>query len=157
MINKLILKQTLAIVIITSGVLSATNINAHSGSTGIVKQRMDAMSDMASAMKSMASAIKGREGFDRNLFVQSGEMIAGHSEMLPMLFPEGSIEGSSESLPAIWQQWDDFVSINTGMKANAEALVEMAQAGSELRPLTKQFAKLASDCKACHKDYRQKK
>jgi cytochrome c556 len=43
------------------------------------------------------------------------------------------------------------------MKSNAEALVKVARDGAELRPLTKQFAKLASDCKACHKDYKKKK
>ena len=155
--QKRTLKQTLAIVLMVSGVLAVANISAHGGATGIVKQRMDAMSDMADAMKAMASVVKGKQAFDRELFIQSGELIADHSEMLLGLFPEGSIEGSSEALPAIWQQWDDFVSLNNGTKANAEKLVKMAQGGAELRPLTKQFVTLGGDCKACHKDYRKKK
>lgn len=39
---------------------SALNANAHTGATGVVKQRMDAMSGMADAMKSMASVVKGK-------------------------------------------------------------------------------------------------
>jgi len=65
--------------------------------------------------------------------------------------------GKSEALPTIWQQWDDFVSLGYRTKTDAEKLVKMARDGTELRPLTKQFVKLASDCKACHKDYRKKK
>jgi cytochrome c556 len=157
MMKKRTLKQTLGILIMSSGVLVAANINAHSGATGVVKQRMDVMSDMADAMKAMASVVKGKQEFNREIFIQGGELIAGHSNMLPELFPEGSIQGSSEALPAIWQQWDDFVSLNDGAKANAEKMVKMAQEGSELRPLTKQFIKLGGSCKACHKDYRKKK
>jgi cytochrome c556 len=151
------LKQTLGILIMVSGVLAAANINAHSGATGVVKQRMDVMSDMADAMKAMASVVKGKQEFNRELFIEGGELIAGHSNMLPELFPEGSIQGSSEALPIIWQQWDDFLKLNDGTKANAEKMVKMAQDGSDLRSLTKQFVKLGGDCKACHKDYRKKK
>ena len=136
---------------------SASNVNSHSGATGVVKRRMDAMSDMADAMKAMASVVKGKQAFDHVVFIESGELIAGHSEMLPTLFPDGSIQGSSESVPKIWQQWDDFVNLSDRTKANAEELVIMAENGVELRPLTKQFVKLRSSCKACHKDYRKKK
>ena len=127
------------------------------GATGVVKQRMEAMSDMGDAMKAMASMVKGKQAFEPALFIQSGETIAEHSDMMPKLFPAGSMVGKSEALPTIWQQWDDFVSLGYRTKTDAEKLVKMARDGTELRPLTKQFVKLASDCKACHKDYRKKK
>jgi cytochrome c556 len=155
MIN--ITKTTVATIMLLAGLASVTNVIAHGGATGVVKQRMDAMSDMAGAMKKMAPVVKGKQAFNRVLFIESGELIAGHSNMLPDLFPDGSIEGSSEALPAIWQQWDDFMSLSDRTKTNAEKLVKMAQDGAELRPLTKQFVKIAGDCKACHKNYRKKK
>ena len=145
------------VMIMFLGLLSSPNVSAHSGATGVVKQRMDAMSNMADAMKAMALVVKGKQEFDPVLFIQNGEVIVGHSDTLLGLFPEGSNEGSSESLPAIWQQWDDFVSISDHTKTDAKELVKMAKNGSELRPLTKQFVKLAGNCKACHKDYRKKK
>jgi cytochrome c556 len=155
MIN--ITKATVATIMLLVGLASVTSVIAHGGATGVVKQRMDAMSDMAGAMKKMAPVVKGKQAFNRVLFVESGELIAGHSNMLPDLFPDGSIEGSSEALPAIWQQWDDFMSLSDRTKTNAERLVNMAQDGAELGPLTKQFVKIAGDCKACHKKYRKKK
>jgi|TARA_B110000977_G_scaffold184395_1_gene248023 cytochrome c556 len=136
---------------------SALNANAHTGATGVVKQRMDAMSGMADAMKSMASVVKGKKAFDPAVFIDNGEVILWHSETLTTLFPEKSIQGDSEALPAIWQNWDDFVKINERTKSDAKKLVEMAQQGSKLRPLTKQFVKLSGGCKACHKGYRKKK
>ena len=139
------------------GLLSSPNASAHSGATGVVKQRMDAMSDMADAMKAMASVVKGKQEFDPVLFIQNGEVIVGHSDTLLGLFPEGLEQDMSEASPAIWQQWDDFVSISIRTKTDAEDLVQMAQEGGELRPLTKQFVKLSGGCKACHKAYRKKK
>jgi cytochrome c556 len=152
-----ITKATVATIMLLVGLASVTNVIAHGGATGVIKQRMDAMSDMAGAMKKMAPVVKGKSAFNRVLFIESGKLIAGHSAMLPDLFPVGSIEGSSEALPAIWQQWDDFMSLSNRTKTNAEKLVNMAQDGAELRPLTKQFVKIAGDCKACHKNYRKKK
>ena len=149
--------KIIAIVMMLVSLSSVSNVSAHGGATGVVKQRMDAMSDMADAMKEMALVVKGKKEFSRELFIENGELIAGHSNMLPDLFPQGSVKGSSEAFAIIWQQWDDFVSISDRTKSNAEEMVAMAQDGSELRPLIKQFVKIGGDCKACHKDYRKKK
>ena len=143
--------------ILLLALLSSSSILAHSGATGVVKDRMDAMSEMALAMKSMALIVKGKHQVNPLTFIQGGELIAGHSHKAPDLFPIGSIQGTSEALPIIWQQWDDFVNLSLRTKTDAKKLAKMAQEGSELRPLTQQFVKLASDCKACHKDYRKKK
>ena len=153
--------NTIKVAAVTTMLLAAlahtSSVTAHDGATGVVKQRMDAMSEMAGAMKVMASVVKGKQTFDRKVFIKSGKLIAGHSNMVADLFPEGSIEGSSEALPGIWQHWDDFLHLSNSTKTNAEKLVKMAQNGAELRPLTKQFVKIAGGCKACHKVYRKKK
>ncbi len=150
--------KSLGTMMIALGLLfSVFHANAHSGVTEVVKQRMDAMSGMADAMKSMASVVKGKKAFDPAVFIDNGEVIVFHSDTLMALFPEQSIQGESEALPAIWQNWDDFVTINERTKNNAQELVNLAQQGLALRPLTKQFVKLSSGCKACHKDYRKKK
>ena len=154
---KINLLNKVVVLTILLGPGSSLNLSAHDGATGVVKQRMEAMSDMGDAMKAMASMVKGKQAFEPTVFIQSGETIMEHSEMMPKLFPAGSLEGKSEALPAIWQKWDDFVSLAYRTKTDAEELVQMSRDGEELRPLTKQFVKLASDCKACHKDYRKKK
>ena len=154
---KINLLKKVGVLIMLLGPCSSFNLSAHDGATGVVKQRMEAMSDMGDAMKAMASMVKGKQAFEPALFIQSGETIAEHSDMMPKLFPAGSMVGKSEALPTIWQQWDDFVSLGYRTKTDADKLVQMALDGAELRPLTKLFVKLASDCKACHKDYRKKK
>ncbi len=151
------IKQYMALALMLFGLASAASVSAHDGASGVVKTRMDAMSDMADAMKAMAKIVKGKQAYEPQLFIDSGETIVGHSAMLADLFPVGSKQGNSESKLLIWQQWDDFVTLAQRTKTTAQGLVDMAQQGSELRPLKKQFAKLGGSCKACHQDYRQKK
>ena len=155
MIN--IAKKITAIVMMLVALSGVPTVSAHEGATGVVKQRMGAMSDMADAMKAMALMVRGKQGFDPVLFIENGGIIVGHSDMIPSLFTQGLEQDMSEASPAIWQQWDDFVSISIRTKTDAEDLVQMAQEGGELRPLTKQFVKLSGGCKACHKAYRKKK
>ncbi|MDC9719869.1 MAG: cytochrome c [Gammaproteobacteria bacterium] len=155
MMNRI--KQITYLALTLVGVLSFSYSSAHSGATGVVKQRMDAMSDMADAMKVMANVVKGKQAYDAQLFVAKGNIIANHSAMLVDLFPVGSIQASSESTLLIWQQWDDFVSLADSTKASADKMVLMAEEGTALRPMIKQFVKLGGGCKACHKDYRKKK
>ena len=106
---KINLLKKVGVLIMLLGPCSSFNLSAHDGATGVVKQRMEAMSDMGDAMKAMASMVKGKQAFEPALFIQSGETIAEHSDMMPKLFPAGSMVGKSEALPAIWQQWDDWV------------------------------------------------
>jgi len=150
-------KHISVMVMVLTFLLSASNASAHNGAKGVVKQRMDAMTEMAKAMKTMAQMVKGKRAFDPALFIDKSEIISGHSSRVPELFPKGSIKGTSEALPVIWKQWDDFVNISEQTKKSAKELVKMAQEGSALRPLTKQFVKLSGGCKACHKSYRKKK
>ena len=151
------MKHTIALALMLLGLASAASVSSHEGASGVIKTRMDAMSDMADAMKAMAKVVKGKQAYEPQLFIDSGATIAGHSAMLADLFPAGSKQGNSEATLLIWQQWDDFVTLAQRTETTAQALVDMAQQGSELRPLKKQFAKLGGSCKACHQDYRQKK
>lgn len=151
------IKHTMALTLMLLGLASAASVSAHDGASGVVKTRMDAMADMADAMKAMAKVVKGKTAYAPQLFIDNGTTIVGHSAMLVDLFPAGSKQGKSEAKQLIWQQWDDFVTLAQRTETAAQGLVDMAQQGSELRPLKKQFAKLGGSCKACHQDYRQKK
>ena len=151
------IKHNMALALMLFGLASAASVSAHDGASGVVKARMDAMSDMAAAMKAMAKVVKGKQAYEPQLFIDNGTTIVGHSAMLVDLFPAGSKQGKSESKLLIWQQWDDFANLAQRTKIAAQGLVDMAQQGSELRPLKKQFANLGGSCKACHQDYRQKK
>ena len=63
---------------------------AHSGATGIVRQRMDLMGEIADRMKELGAMIRGRENFDPEVAGSAADALAGHAGKMLSLFPEGS-------------------------------------------------------------------
>lgn len=128
---------------------------AHSGATGIVRQRMDLMEDIADRMKELGAMIRGRESFDAEVAGSAADAVAGHAGEMLSLFPEGSAGGASEALPAIWVDWREFEGLAGALEEKAMALstaAEEAESVDEIRPL---FADMGRTCSQCHEDFRQ--
>ena len=71
----------------------------------------------------------------------------------PDLFPEGSIVGDSEALPAIWENWEAFTAIlDTGMAA-ADDAIAAAQAG-DAAAYGAAFKVIGGTCGQCHQQFR---
>lgn len=69
------------------------------------------------------------------------------------LFPEGSIVGDSEALPAIWENWEAFTAIvDTGLAA-AEAGLIAAEAG-DAAGYGAALQTLMGTCGQCHQQFR---
>ncbi len=103
---------------------------AHGGATGIVKQRMDAMSNLADTMKKLAGMMRGQVPYSPIVVRKSAKKIAGHSgDALTRLFPEGSIKGPSEARHAIWADWDTFKRYSVQMEVLANGLASAANNG----------------------------
>jgi len=72
---------------------------------------------------------------------------------IPDLFPEGSIVGDSEALPAIWENWEAFTAIvDTGLAA-AEAGLAAAEAG-DATGYGAALQTLMGTCGQCHQQFR---
>lgn len=131
--------------------------SAHSGATGIVKERMDSMKEMGDTMKVMGDMVKGKRPFQVEAFVEGSKVVSKHSPNIPSQFPEGSGGGKSEALPRLWKEWDQFEAMAKRTTEEAEKLGELSMNGADPRSLKKQFIKLGKSCKSCHTDYRKKK
>lgn len=100
---------------------------AHGGATGIVKERMDLMDAVGKSMKTITEMFQGEKPFDAAALREAAAFIGNHGgEQMTRLFPEGSIQGPSESLPAIWQDWDRFSELADDLTKYAGALAEAA-------------------------------
>lgn len=148
---------------------------AHSGATGVVKERMDQMKAVAASMKTIGQMMKGETEYSAETVAEEARKIAAHGgETLTKVFPEGSLDHPSESLPTIWENWDRFEALAADLTFYAEGLA--AAAGNERgamgmpdgseRPTAEElaalspeaaFASLGRSCSACHEDFRQKK
>ena len=135
---------------------TGTAVLAHQGATGIVKERMDAMKDIADAMKAIGTMMKAETPLDHGVVAASARSIAAHAQEMPTLFPEGSTDHPSEALPAIWENWHDFSVIASELSRRAEALAEQAGSGDGLEALRPGFAAIGKTCQSCHQDYRAK-
>jgi len=139
----------LGVAAIASGAL------AHSGATGIVKERMDGMTALATSMKSLVGMSKSGEINLANV-VEAAKVIQSHSgDAMTTRFPEGSLPKVSEATPAIWTDWDRFSKIAQDLH-DAASLMEDA-AASDTFDLERYVTLIGDTCSACHKDFRIKK
>ena len=144
--------------VLWAGLMSAGAAFGHGGASGVVKERMDVMSDISRNMKSIGNMLKGGSVFDPDLVVHAGDAIAAHSgDTLTALFPEGSDQTPTEASPEIWKNWPAFSASAENMKAAALALKRVAEAGKDKKEIAGAFGKLAATCKSCHEVFRIKK
>lgn len=139
--------------------LAPLGASAHEGATGIVKDRMEHMKSVKAAMKVLGPIFKGEAPYDAVIVREHAKRLSAKGgAAMTRLFPEGSIHGPSEALPAIWTDWDRFVASARELEVSAARLAETAanpQDGSASDP-AKAFSRVVGTCRGCHDDFRKK-
>ena len=129
---------------------------AHSGATGIVKQRMEAMKDMAAAMKSLGEMTRGKAAFDATEAAAAAGRVAAHAGEAPGLFPDGSFHMPSEARARIAEERDRFAALSGDLRRAADAMQAAARA-NDVMALAAARRDAGQVCSGCHKLYREKK
>lgn len=142
--------------VLVAGLIMAGAALAHTGATGVVKERMEAMKAIGASMKAIATMIKGAAPYDAAKAAAAGEAIARHAGAIPDLFPEGSSGAPSEALPLIWTDWPDFLSATAALEERALDLAAAAGTAQNADALKAPFAALGETCKTCHEEFRAK-
>ena len=137
--------------IVLAAALTTTSVFAHQGATGVVKERMDAMSDIAAQLKSVNLMIRGTNDFDAAAVRAAMEKIADHAAMLPHQFPEGTDAAPSEAAPLIWTETEEFNAIFAQLELSAREIASLADDHSAVKA---GFRAVAQTCKDCHEGYR---
>ncbi|MCP4384026.1 MAG: cytochrome c [Hyphomicrobiales bacterium] len=123
---------------------------AHGGATGIVRERMDAMTEMARSAKVLAKLF-GSNSNDPVVIEEAAGVIQRHAGgALLSLFPEDSIKGPSEASPAIWSDWQEFSALALDLRALATALPDADQTTQKGI-----FTEIARTCSGCHERFRR--
>ncbi len=134
----------------------AGGVLAHSGATGIIKERMDAMKAIGASMKSLGAMAKGEKPFDEKQVKTASETIIGHAGKIDEMFPDTqkSRKGHlTEAAPAIWDDKPAFLALAKDM-ADAARDMQSISAASDLGAPLKA---LGATCKGCHEKFRIKK
>ena len=134
-----------------AALLIAAAAFAHSGvKDPQVMARMNGMSAMEKHNKTLGEMVKGTVAFDKTAATQAIEGMKVEAAKTVALFEPAAQDPKSEALPAIWNNWENFV-------AQSEALQNVLERvtindASDLRPT---FRDINRACSACHKDYRK--
>jgi cytochrome c556 len=136
---------------------TASLVQAHSGATGVVKERMDMMKGMGDAMKAMGPMFKGEAPFDAALVAEKAAHLAEHARKIPEMTPEGSIEHPSEALPIIWEDWDGNVESAEKLAEEGAELHEVASNGADQAAAREKFLDVSKTCGGCHDKFRKPK
>ena len=145
------MKRLIGYVVLAAIVAAPALVQAHSGATGIVKQRMDTMKDVGAVMKELGAMVKGDVAFDASTIARRAGDLKKHAAAMPALFPEGSIHGPSEALPQIWADFEGFSRIASDLESAALVLSGVKEAAA----LPAALGAAGKTCKACHADYRK--
>lgn len=106
--------------------------------------------DRRAAMKEVGAAAKAIRG--GNDVAANAQKIADIAAQIPAVFELNEVTGDSAALPAIWANWDDFVSKGTGLQQAALAIVDAANNGGDVAAAGKA---LGASCGGCHKGYKK--
>lgn len=126
---------------------------AHEGATGVVKERMDAMSSMSRASKTLSEMFKGERKYDPAVAARLATEIASHADKLRDMFPPGSTAAPSKTLPSAWSDRKRFLEAFDALKSEARKLAGLAPGASQREAMV-QFFKMSRTCSSCHRSYR---
>ncbi len=149
---------TAALLVFSVFVFSVSH--SHSDATGIVKNRMDAMTDMGDKSKRVADMFKGKSEFDKQALTDAADAFVRHGAEMISLFPdtkESRTGSDTESLPRIWDEWDDFTKHTEEFVTRSESLQTTVARTDDVGELRKAFFQTTKSCSGCHKRFRKPK
>jgi cytochrome c556 len=128
--------------------------SAHEGAVGIVKERMDAMTEAGKAMKEAGERIRANR--DLAGIKDDAEIVAAMAARIGRQFPPGSDQRPTDARPEIWAHWVDFSERAWTLERESAALATAADTGDP-GAVGKQFRTVARACSDCHDQYRVKR
>lgn len=130
---------------------------AHDGATGIVKERMDAMSHVGGTMKTLSKMASGEIPFDGKAASLATKGIVKNMANFTAKFPEGSDAHPSEAGPAIWTNNTEFATIAKQLEDAATKATRTLADATDNSVVAGVMADMSKTCKACHTKFRVKR
>ena len=121
-----------------------------SADEGAVDYRQNTMAAVGGHMHAAVDILRGKVSHSGHMALHAGALsdLAG---IAGTLFPEGSEGG--DSLPAIWENGDDFAERLAAFEESAANFATAAESG-DAGAIGTAFQGLGQACKSCHDDYR---
>ncbi len=118
-----------------------------------IKARQELMKDNGRQAKIVGEMAQGKTAFDAAAAKAALEKMATDVDAFVTHFPEGSDQGETEALPAIWQDKADFEARAAKMATDARAAAAAVDQGEDAFKAA--AGVMFGNCKACHEVYRK--
>jgi len=122
----------------------------HEHATGVVRERMELMTDMGKRLLATSKRLRANKELDR--IPPDARAIQEMAGKISSLFPPGSTQSPTAAKPVVWQQFDDFAEKARKLQTEAEKLSKIN--ASDVTALRSQFRTVGTACDACHETYR---
>ena len=131
-------------------IFSFTQLYAHEGAKGIIKERMDKFKMSKNLMKKIN---RGLQNDDLVIIEKSAQTLLDWSKEMSNYFPEGSDTTPSEASSDIWLDPEGFkVAIKNFELASLELITQSQNKDFDMT--VNSFRNLAKTCKGCHQKFR---
>ena len=120
----------------------------------VIDDRQAAMKERTEVLRILGPIAQGQQPFDADVVMAALERLndVALGEEIVDYFPEGSDDGDTAALPAIWENTDDFVAIETTFATNVQAAIDAAP--DDIDEFRAVFGPVAQQCGACHERFR---
>ncbi|PWE28391.1 cytochrome C [Maritimibacter sp. 55A14] len=119
-----------------------------------VKARMTLMESVGRNMKVLGGMAKGETAFDAARANAAAAALAEEAGAIAAAFAPRETHPESEATPRIWDDWDGFMARTETLRRAAGGAAGKLESPEALNAAMRD---LGGACKACHKDYREKK
>tara|TARA_Y100000991_G_scaffold87465_1_gene65898 strand:- start:27 stop:476 length:450 start_codon:yes stop_codon:yes gene_type:complete len=131
-------------------IFSFTQLYAHEGAKGIIKERMDKFKKSKKLMKKIN---KGLQNDNFIIIEKSAQTLLNWSKEMSNYFPEGSDTPPSEASSDIWLDPEGFkIAIKNFESASLELITQSKNENFDMT--VDSFRSLAQTCKGCHQKFR---
>ncbi|QDL92141.1 cytochrome c [Paroceanicella profunda] len=120
-----------------------------------ISLRQHAMENIGKAMGLAGAMMKGEAPYDARVADAALRTFNNGALGLGLMFPQGSDGGATAASPKVWEDAAGFsAAVQKFIDDTTEAV---AAAPADLDAFKPVFGKVASNCRACHEDYRVKR
>jgi len=139
---------TLMIIVLLS--YAALAHEGHEHATGVVRERMELMTDMGQRLLAISKRLRANNDLDR--IPSDARAMQDLAGKIVAEFPPGSTQFPTAAKLVVWQQWDDFTEKAKKLQVEVEKLSMTSPADGDA--LRAQFRAVAFACDGCHETYR---
>jgi len=122
----------------------------HEHATGVVRERMELMTDIGKRLLAISKRLRANKELDR--VGPDARAVHELARKITEKFPPGSTQSPTAAKPVIWQQWEDFTEKAKKLETEAEKLSKISAGDGDA--LRAQFRVVAYACDGCHETYR---